>query len=292
MKRLSPPDFFNDHVALVTLSQNSLLNSHPHVLPHVNKLRAAYRHYVVTKGDATKFDELDLPDPVRNYLRGHYKSPPKDLAHIAEIREKSAIKVCSMCGSLHCGTLDHVLPRANFPEFAVFGPNLVPACHPCNAKRGTNVVGPGAGERVLHPYFDDCLADRLVSARFTDLGLIPDTSLRVLMDPADPRAAAVRFHVETIIETSGAVDKAAESWVKLMRRPGQISTDLEENPLSPNHLRMILQRELKRLDDFHESKNNWLSMFVAGLLDDGVVDWLFGRFIQPNRLPDGPLATA
>lgn len=73
---------------------------------------------------------------------------------------------CPMCGSLHSGTLDHIFPQSDYPEFAVFSRNLVPACK-CNSKRQNDLLGDGQGERILHPYYDVCLGERLLSARCT-----------------------------------------------------------------------------------------------------------------------------
>jgi len=36
----------------------------------------------------------------------------------------------------------------------------VPACK-CNSKRSTLLIGPNPGERILHPYYDDVLGERL-----------------------------------------------------------------------------------------------------------------------------------
>jgi len=50
--------------------------------------------------------------------------------------------------------------KTDFPAFAIFGRNLVPACK-CNSKRSTLLIGPNPGERILHPYYDDVLGERL-----------------------------------------------------------------------------------------------------------------------------------
>ena len=39
----------------------------------------------------------------------------------------------------------------------------------------------------------------------------------------------------------------------------------------------------------HGSKNNWRSVFIAGLLENPVLDWLIAAFQRPNYQPDGPL---
>lgn len=290
MNRLPRPDFFDDHAALEALSQNVRVGSHPHLLPHVAQLRAGYEQYFAVNGDATRIQPVQIPAQIEDYLRGHYKSPPNDLRHIQEIRRFSDVNTCPMCGSLHSGTLDHLLPKTDFPAFAIFGLNLVPACK-CNVLRSTRLTGPNPGERVLHPYFDDILRERIIAARFTELGLVPQTSLRLLVDAADPHFASVDFHLANVVKRTGVIQYLRNCWIKLMRRPGQITTDLRNDPQSRGDLRDILQAELERCDQFYQSKNNWQSVFTAGLLDDDILDWLFDRFAQPGRAPNGPLAS-
>lgn len=61
---------------------------------------------------------------------------------------------CPFCGGIgRVRSLDHYLPKANFPEFSVFPANLVPACKECNEDK-SNTVAQNIGDQVLHPYFD------------------------------------------------------------------------------------------------------------------------------------------
>jgi hypothetical protein len=288
VNRLPRPNFFDDHVALQSLSHNRRVNSYPELRPHVAAILRGYQQYVAVAGDATKVNPVPLPTQIKKHLLAHYKSPNVDLQYIKEIRIRSEVHTCPMCGSLHSGTLDHLLPKTDFPEFAIFGLNLVPACK-CNGLRSRNLTGPNLGERILHPYFDDFLGERLIAVRFTELGPVPQLSLRVLLDAPDPRLPSVTFHITNVVERTGVLQFMSRTWAKLIRRPGQLTTDLSENPASRDDLKETLQKELTRLDDFHESKNNWLSMFVFGLLDDDVLDWLYDRFSRPGRQPDDPL---
>ena len=62
--------------------------------------------------------------------------------------------LCPFCGDLgHVGTLDHYLPKANFPAFSVNPRNLVPCCRDCNSGKNAS-FGLGMHEQTLHPYLD------------------------------------------------------------------------------------------------------------------------------------------
>ena len=79
----------------------------------------------------------------------------------------SANDRCPFCGGIgRPKTLDHYLPKANYPVFSVHPANLVPSCRDCNTGKG-NAIILEAGKQVLHPYFDDdCyFNEKWVSAR-------------------------------------------------------------------------------------------------------------------------------
>lgn len=288
MNRIDPPGFFDDEAALDALSQNRRLGSYPTLAPYVAALKVGYQQYLGAQGDAYAILPVDLPEQVGDFLIGHYGQPPQALSHITQMREQSAVGTCPMCGSLHSWSLDHVLPKETYPAFAIFGPNLVPACQ-CNSKRGAVLTGQNPGERILHPYFDDVLGERNLAARFDDLGRAPHISVRLLRDPTDEAFPALSFHLAKVVMRAGIKNYLVKAWAKLVRRPSLIAADLRIKPPTGAALLEILEAERDRLDDARDSKNNWDSIFITGLLDDHVVDWLFERLTDPLRDHDTAL---
>lgn len=81
---------------------------------------------------------------------------------------RKAVRAVSPDGCPYCGkpgppqTLDHVLPRVNFPEFSLFAPNLIPCCGDCNRNK-EEYTWDGTGVRYfLHPYIDNFLGGEYV----------------------------------------------------------------------------------------------------------------------------------
>ena len=62
-----------------------------------------------------------------------------------------------MCGGTSVTTLEHVLPKADYPEFAVLSFNLVPCCDGCQRRRSNK----GKNQAFIHPYFDRSLLTAL-----------------------------------------------------------------------------------------------------------------------------------
>ncbi len=74
---------------------------------------------------------------------------------------------CPLCGQRTVSTLDHHLPKDQYPLLAVVPVNLVPACGDCN-KVKTNAIPHTEGEQTLHPYFDDVEEDKWLYAKVVE----------------------------------------------------------------------------------------------------------------------------
>ncbi|MYN26978.1 hypothetical protein [Duganella levis] len=286
--RKIPLPVYNDNNAFTALAGNSGVSSYPNLQPILPIILAAYQQYVIAGGNANAVLAVPLAQNIADYLRGHYSSPNQDLAHITTMRNESEHASCPMCGSLHSGTLDHLLPKNGFPAFAVFSKNLVPACK-CNIKRKEILLGPLPNQRILHPYFDLCLDDRLIGAEFTALGAVPLVAIKLQIPLTHLEFAAISFHVEKIVDRTGIKKWLGARWAKLCRKPGLVIRELKKNPTSLSNLVTVLQRERDNLDELHDGKNNWESVFVTGLLELPVRTWLYNRMIQPGRPANGPL---
>ena len=288
MNRLDPPAYTNDAAALDLLATNNRLKCYPDLAAQVPSIKQAYGQYLQAHGNAHSIDNVALPENIQEQLESLYSSPSKELPHINRIREESDANCCPMCGSFHSGTLDHLLPKSPYSVFAIFGPNLVPACK-CNSKRSNLLKGATPYERILHPYFDDVLSQRLILAHIEDLGPTPRISLRHIVDAGDPMAATVAFHIANVVERTSILRYMRKSWSDVLRRPSLAAAELRSTPQSHEALVDIISAELDRQDDTHGSRNNWRSVFLAGLLETPVVDWLFAAFHRPGRADDDPL---
>lgn len=67
----------------------------------------------------------------------------------------AANEQCPFCGGVgRPQSLDHYLPKANYPQYAVLPQNLVPCCRDCNSGK-SNSLAVIEDEQSIHPYFDD-----------------------------------------------------------------------------------------------------------------------------------------
>lgn len=61
---------------------------------------------------------------------------------------------CPLCSHRQVATLDHYLPKAEQPAFAITPANLVPSCTDCNKSKLT-FQSTVRDEQLVHPYYDD-----------------------------------------------------------------------------------------------------------------------------------------
>ena len=269
MKHINPPEI-DDIVELQSLANNRRLGSYPKLLSEYLIFREQYNKFTVNGGNPWVINTVITDVDFGNALINHYvDSPEGRLLFIKDFRRTVSPTVCPMCGGFGNGTLDHYLPKADYPEFSFFSKNLVPACN-CNSLRGTAVKGVRASERAIPPYFDTFLNQRLYTTLFEGSFEVPRISINVL-DPNHPNIDIIQFHLDEVINneaTNGWFDKY---WSDLILRPNEI-LDLVLPPtpqlITIDELITATTRYRNSKDKEHNTQNNWLSIFYTGLIND------------------------
>lgn len=73
---------------------------------------------------------------------------------------------CPTCGGIgQPRTLDHYLPKANYPKLAVVPQNLIPACRDCNTNKRNPLVD-HPHQQLLHPYLDKLQFSKIGGSAF------------------------------------------------------------------------------------------------------------------------------
>lgn len=154
------------------------------------RLIAAYQHY------ERKGHKLHRMTP----LSGLY---PKDRAALFDCynakihvywRIRKIAYWCPYCTLVQVQTLDHYLPKEDFPEFAVLTKNLVPSCRDCNTS-GKKYEEDGR-RALIHPYFDDIRAHELWTATVGVVDGVPEVKFDV--DPGTNDGELCARHAENL----------------------------------------------------------------------------------------------
>ncbi|MFS6803147.1 HNH endonuclease [Edwardsiella tarda] len=280
---------FTDSTAIKELTSNKKLKFHNDIKDSFDLLMAAYKEYIITSGIPDKSNYPSLAKPATDALKIYYESPPKAISAINDIRSKNSNSLCPMCGSMHSGTLDHVLPKEVYPEFSVFSRNLVPACK-CNIIKGRKTSN-SLGARILHPYYDKILAERLISAKFTSLSQYPKIDIDILLSPTHPLYSSVVFHTNEIVKKNKIIGYLSEQWESFYLYPESVIRGLTPRISDISTYIELIKKEILLLDMKHKGKNNWNSVFASGLANNEVGRWIITELQSPDRTSDGMLNT-
>ena len=277
MKKLPSPTV-NDIQKITTTSQRHRLRrtSYPHLRNELQCILNGYQNYHANNGNALSVANVNITNELSIALKKHYASPPTDLKFIDDLRASSP-NVCPMCGSLKTGTLDHLFPKDDYPCFAVYSKNLVPACD-CNSKRKTNLTD--GNKRILHPYYDLFLDQRLLSCTIAQDPQFPKATIEIAyVLPQHLEIDSIKYHTEKVVLPSGIINWLEGEWDTTTQNPSlKIQTLPSANIPTVADFSRYLNDALNRYDQSYSTPNNWFSIFIHGILNSqGVVQFLYTK---------------
>lgn len=281
MKHLTPLNI--DNLALVTeFSNRRNLSSHPRLHAELNGIVEQYQLYQRARGNVLELHRLEsIDEALADSLRTHYKSEIKGLEFIEEIRNNLSPDICPMCGSLGSAEIDHVAPKEFYPEFSFFSYNLVPACS-CNNKKSVTYRDERLHARVLHPYFDEILRNRLVYLKYS--GELETPKIEIVAVEQYEEDLDVVFHIENVLKKSSLRNWKARAWVNLFRNPSAFLNSLNQiaGEVAFDDVRAVVEAKLIEYDNYYGTPNNWFSMMFYGLHSNML--FLTGLAEKENRI--------
>lgn len=149
--------------------------------------------HLVGKARLTRTEKLTLNDG--------YDSRSTAVKRLLEAMRVSLAEnhreLCPYCSLDSTYQLDHFLPKSVYPEFSLYGSNLLPICGRCNQIK-LNSVATRAGNRIfVLPSADAFLRKDLLLAT---LAMHPVPHFTFSVDPAAPITAVERAQVERHFE--------------------------------------------------------------------------------------------
>lgn len=203
-------------------------------------------------GDVLKSELVELYD--YNMVK---RQPARSIYDVILI---AANDKCPFCGGIgRPKTLDHFLPKANYPQFSVFPLNLVPACRDCNTGK-SNALASNANQQVLHPYLDD---EYFFSAQWIFAQVVQTKPCSLKFYTAPPEAwdkaskdrvkthfedfdLAKRYSIQTAEELSTLIDQRARYMRNLTSEnfSEYMQSVANSSVLFANHWRKVMYKAL------------------------------------------------
>lgn len=145
------------------------------------KVLAAYQCYEDAAPDVGGLDEAPLTNLQKDAMRHAFSVETEPMTALrGNLLKRICVARCPFCGISESSTLDHYLPKEQYPEFAIFPKNLVPSCAVCNTRKRDRILVEGTNVRMfLHPCYD----------------LIPDVEFLSVRARMEPNALILSYHL-------------------------------------------------------------------------------------------------
>jgi hypothetical protein len=234
----------------------------------------AYAQYNANNGCAYFIKPLpNLNKAEKHALKLLYSTSANEYEFLSVLRESGKKISCPVCGSLAGATLDHYLPKSVYPEYSVYSWNLVPACFDCNTHHNDVCAGAGVNERMIHPYYDGFVAQRLLSVEIE----APYWAAKLRLVPINVNGAAkdvCTWHIENVINKTSALERIIAMWGNITRDKSSARAFFGRHEKIRN-LKKSVKKKLLEQDLLLGAQNNWESALFHGIFsNDNVLEWI------------------
>jgi 5-methylcytosine-specific restriction endonuclease McrA len=157
-----PPPFIDYYDAAVQKRQRQIRDALVRRRPSIQNAFDEYEARLAI--DALgEISPLKLRTSTKEHLRYCYDAERNELYSMIKGNQHGEPKTrCQYCGIGEATTLDHYIPRDQYPEFSVFILNLVLACAHCNNKK-LNVWRDNGETVFIHLYHDELELNQFLS---------------------------------------------------------------------------------------------------------------------------------
>jgi len=183
-----------------------------------------------------------------------------------KIISASSHGICPLCSHRMVATLDHYLPKTEYPRLVTTPINLIPSCSDCNKSKSTSSPTKPE-EETLHPYYDNIESDEWLIATVNQTtpptisyDVKPAVNWPVLL------GERVKYHFDSLILNKLYSTQAAVQLTGIFFRIESIY-----NLSGAEGVRKYLEEEA--ISRSHADKNSWqTAMYVALSKDDWFCD--------------------
>lgn len=131
--------------------------------------------------------EVKTKDLIKVYENKFVKTNSPGRRYYDKLLNAPREGICPICGVRTVSTLDHYLPKSEYPLLVITLPNLIPSCFDCNHDKMV-YIPKRMEDAPFHPYFDDLSNDVWLEAEIFEDRTIkydvicPETWDRVLKE--------------------------------------------------------------------------------------------------------------
>lgn len=135
------------------------------------KIIQSYSYYNNNKHQLENIGESICGELEKHAMIHCYENSTKQLEllkkNIKMNQSRDTSSICNYCGINNINTFDHYLPKSEYPEFSVYGPNLIPCCGECNNKKGELWRSVDSKRYFFNLYYDEIPTIQFIEAIIT-----------------------------------------------------------------------------------------------------------------------------
>lgn len=241
--------------------------------------RERVESYIKERGNPETITDWPIILPHRNRFINLYEHPGENSVQrpiLEQLRDRT-LQICPSCGEEGTpNTLDHYLPKSEYPQFAITPENLIPMCDICQGYKGNETVDEEGCRIYAHPYFDEFLTDQILRL---EIGRPLEAPENFCVGPVpglpDEIDALVIRHIEglEIEKRYGPFFKNA--YLRLLRLA-------QKTRESGSDFRELLP--LFKSDALGRGPNAWIHLFFAAVSGDAeLLDYLADGDLEKMR---------
>lgn len=199
-----------------------------------------------------------------------YNSPQPDSIQkplLEKLRER-VLQLCPACGEDGTpNTLDHYLPKNDFPDFAVAAVNLFPMCDTCQGIKLEKILSSDGERLFIHPYFDVFLDRQVLQLTIGEPYTAPESMRLSASDSLEEYAASlVSRHISSLNLNNRYYHFFREQYTHLLNS----AADIREAGLNMRQQLTLFQNKARR-----KSINSWGHVFYSSVLaNEDLINYL------------------
>ncbi len=239
------------------------------------EILVAYQSYEDVAPEVGKLDNAPLTDQQKDAMRHAYSVETEPMTTLrGDLLKRISVARCPFCGISESSTLDHYLPKEQYPEFSIFPKNLVPSCALCNTRKRDRILDAGTNVRMfLHPCYDPIpdAAFLTVRVRMEENGLI----LAYRLNRPAGMALQTFQHLTSHFNELGLADRYRRMGLEHL---GGLYPALRRAYGPGEDANRVAEKLVEGAEDFEEvsGPNYWLAKLYRALADNN--DFCDGGF--------------
>lgn len=249
----------------LAICENEVVNA---AREYESKVAKAKLHTIIRKNNINGIITSKEMNDVYTYRMVPKKSPGRPLYD--KILNSPAHGTCPLCGQRTVTTLDHHLPKSEYPALSVVPINLVPSCKDCNTIKLSGIPLSSDTE-TIHPYFDNIEDDKWLCAK-----VVKQNSVNLLFEvcPPDYWDPLLTRRVENHFKTFQLAQLySAHAAVELNNIRFLLSNLFEQAGSEQVHA--LLETSAKSREEEH--MNSWQSAMYRSLANS---QWFYSQGIK------------